>query len=146
MTAWPWFYVLSQISWKLQLPLTARGHAIPYHIGKGILEFLSQMFHPHMDLHWRSYATLIPISFLFSIHPWLGTIYVVWYCSWRYNWCVFIPDKELMTDKRNDYTKVQLGEPMRFIRVTYKNKDNSKTLPHWKPTPARTLILCMTCR
>lgn len=33
------------------------------------------------------------------------------------------PDKDTTTDQRIDTTKVQLGEPMGFIRVTYRSMD-----------------------
>ena len=35
--------------------------------------------------------------------------------------CLFTPDKEPITDQNTETTKVQLGEPVSFIRVAYRN-------------------------
>lgn len=41
---------------------------------------------------------------------------------------LFTPDREPMTDHSSDATKVQLGESMSFIGVTYRNVDELLTV------------------
>lgn len=41
-----------------------------------------------------------------------------------------------MTNKRKDTTKVQRGEPVSFVRVTYRSKNDAKAAASPKSNPA----------
>lgn len=66
------------------------------------------------------------------------------------NKCLLSPESELTTDQRRDTINIQLGQPVSFMGVTYRNRGVSKTAaspdplpPHrnWKPE-----TYCTTCR
>jgi len=48
-----------------------------------------------------------------------------------------------MTDQSLDTTKVQLGEPVSFIEVIYRSRNDSKTAASPKPTPVWVTVLKM---
>lgn len=41
--------------------------------------------------------------------------------------CQLIPDGKLTTDQSKDTTKVQLGEPMSVVGVTYRRRKETRT-------------------
>ena len=50
--------------------------------------------------------------------------------------CLLTPDRELMTDQGTDTTQVQCGEPVSFIGVAFRNRNDSKTAAPLRATPA----------
>ena len=50
--------------------------------------------------------------------------------------CLITPDRDPTTDQSTDTTDVQPGEPMSFIEVTYRNRNDSKITASLKPTKA----------